>query len=542
VATRAPDYALEGESGDRERYLVLAHQAGDPFAFPEIVKDHYASLLGHAIRRTGDQRAAEDAVQDALLRAYKGLDAFGGDYKLGAWLHRILDNCCTDVVARRLRDAKAAERFEAYVDTTSPAVDEDVADHLAAASVRYAVAALPNRYREALLLRDVLDMEYSDVADHIGITEENARARVSRARAALRKLVGPTVLVWAVIMRVFRRGSGTATRIGAKLTNFVTGAAGQAATTASQAGTAAATVPPDVLAAPTRLAPAIGTLAATAVAAVASVGIPAIVSSSHSAPSPPQASLQAVQVSSGPAVSGVNTTIVSKPLATAATEATTTTTAPATTTTTIPARSTTTDPTRVSTTPPAAAPIALQPGAALPQSNVIGTLLDVMAMNLGQEQEVVGTAQLTWLAQTRDGHLDVILNPTGVECSSYFGGTLTWLEDPKPAVQGDVSFSGWLTGQYKVPGGTAYDFSASMTASGPQTFTGSGWLTGELKITSKGVSLEATGWSPAQGAPAFGPGSCADVPSTPSAPLKTAPQSTTTSSTSTTSTTVSAAG
>ena len=538
MATRAPDYALEGESGDRERYLVQAHQAGDPFAFSEIVKDHYASLLGHAIRRTGDQRAAEDAVQDALLRAYKGLDGFGGDYKLGAWLHRILDNCCTDVVARRLRDAKTAERFGMFVDTTTPAVDEDIADHLAAASVRYAVAALPNRYREALLLRDVMDMEYSDVADQIGITEENARARVSRARAALRKLVGPTVLVWAVIMRVFRRGSGTATRIGAKLTNFVTGAAGQAATTASQAGTVTASVPPDVLAAPARLAPAIGTIAVTAVAAVASVGIPAIVTSSHSASTASQAAPHGVQVSTGPALTDANTTVGGKPLVVVA-PASTTTSDPATTTTT-PASttSTSTDPAKVSTPAPAAAPIALQPGGLLPQSNVLGTLLDVMAMNLGQAQEVVGTAQLTWLAQTRDTHLDVIVNPTGVECSSYFGGTLTWLENPKPAVQGDVSFSGWLTGQYKVPGGTAYDFSASMTASGPQTFTGSGWLTGELKITSKGVTLEATGWS--QGAPALGPGSCPAVPSTPSAPLKAVP--TTTSSTSTTSATASAVG
>ena len=479
MATRAPDYALEGESGDRERYLVQAFQAGDPFAFSEIVKDHYASLLGHAIRRTGDPRAAEDAVQDALLRAYKGLNGFGGDYKLGAWLHRILDNCCTDVMARRLRDATAAERFGWYADTTVPAVDDDIADDLAAASVRYAVAALPNRYREALLLRDVMEMEYSDVADHIGITEENARARVSRARAALRKLVGPTVLVWAVVMRVFRRGSGTATRIGAKLTNYATSAAGQAATTASQAGTAAAAAPPDVLVAPVRMAPAIGTIAATAVA-VASVGIPAIVSSSHSSPTSPQTSPPAVQVLSGPAVTNVVTTIVSKPSVVAA-PASTTTAAPATTTTTtIRPRSTTTDPVKVSIAPvvtPTPTPIALQPGAPLPQSSLIGTLLNVTALNLGQEQEVVGTAELAWLAQTRDGHLDVILNPTGVECSSYFGGTLTWLEDPKPAVQGDLSFSGWLTGQYKVPGGTAYDFAASMTASGPQTFTGSAWMT-----------------------------------------------------------------
>ena len=119
MATRAPDYTLEGESGDRERYLVLAHQAGDPFAFTEIVTDHYSGMLAHAYRRLGDHRAAEDAVQDALLRAYKGLKGFSGEYKLQAWLHRIVDNVCADAGSRRVRDAKLAERFGVYAETSS---------------------------------------------------------------------------------------------------------------------------------------------------------------------------------------------------------------------------------------------------------------------------------------------------------------------------------------------------------------------------------------------------------------------------------------
>jgi RNA polymerase sigma-70 factor (ECF subfamily) len=304
VATRAPDYTLEGESGDRERYLVLAHQGGDPFAFTEIVKDHYRSMYTHARRRTGDTQAAEDAVQDALLRAYKGLDGFGGDYNLAGWLHRIVDNVCTDHASRRAREARLAARFGVYAEPIAPAADEDVVDIQAEATVRAAVASLSDPYREALVLRDVMDMEYADLAEHIGITEENARARVSRARAALRKLVAPSVPAWVFFVRAARRGSMGATRIAAKLTGQLTSAAGQATATASQMTAAAASTPPDVLAAPSRLAPAIGTLAATAVAAVASVGIPALVNSSH--PTSPSAAgttaTTAVAVVAGPQV------------------------------------------------------------------------------------------------------------------------------------------------------------------------------------------------------------------------------------------------
>ncbi|HVM67564.1 MAG TPA: RNA polymerase sigma factor, partial [Acidimicrobiales bacterium] len=218
MATRAPDYTLEGESGDRARYLVLAHQAGDPFAFTEIVTDHYRSLYAHAARRMGDRRAAEAVVPEALLRAYKGLDRFGGDYNLAGWLHRIVDNVCIDETSRRHREVLAAQRFSAFSDPdgASPPADEVLGyDDHASLTVRAAVASLPDTYREALVLRDVMDLEYVDLAERIGTTEENARARVSRARAALKRLIGPVVVVIALLGRAARRGTGTAARISA---------------------------------------------------------------------------------------------------------------------------------------------------------------------------------------------------------------------------------------------------------------------------------------------------------------------------------------
>jgi RNA polymerase sigma-70 factor (ECF subfamily) len=512
VATRAPDYALEGESGDRGRYLVLAHQAGDPFAFKEIVQDHYPSLYAHALRRMGDQRSAEDAVQDALLRAYKGLGGLSGDYKLHAWLHRILDNVCADEGSRRVRDARVAERFGAYADAVVPPVDEEVVDVRAMATVRAAVASLPATYREALVLRDVMDMEYADVAQHIGITEQNARARVSRARAALRKLVAPSMPVWVFLARIARRRAMGATRVAAKLSGQLSGAAGQATATASQVTAAAASAPPDVIAAPTRLAPAIGTLAATAVAAVASVGIPALVTSSHppattapAAPLPPKT----VQVASGPQFSSAQTTVVSAaPAIAAAARSSSTTTSTSTsstsTTSTIAAAPSAQHASARPAAPPP--PIPLQPGAPLPLSNLLGTELSDAPQTVGQH--VTGTAALSWSGTFRVGHLDAVLNSTKAECTSYFGGVLKWPEGANPAVQGDVSFSGWVTDVYNVPGGTAYDFSANMTATGPSSFTGAGWLTGELKVTSTGVSLQAKGWGAGEGAAPAGPVPC----------------------------------
>jgi len=528
VATRAPDYALEGESGDRERYLVLAHQAGDPFAFTEIVKDHYSSMFGHALRRLGDRRAAEDAVQDALLRAYKGLDGFSGEYKLQAWLHRIVDNVCADIGSRRQRDARLADHYGLYAETASPPADEDLRDDHAVQTVRAAVAALPDTYREALVLRDVMDMEYADVAEQIGITEQNARARVSRARAALRKLVAPSLPVWVLIARSWRRGTAGTTRIAAKLTGQLSSAAGQATATASQMTAAAATAPPDVVSAPVRFAPAIGTLAVTAVAAVASVGIPAFVNSSHPAPSASKPVPHVIQVSSGPAVTGHATTVVGSSFLVAADVAssTTSTSTPSTTAAATPALSSAGGGT------PAAAPVALQPGYPLPTSYWNASGMTFSPQN--PVEQLQGTVRIAWGSSSANTHLDAFFHAPNNACQSYIGGTLKWLV--QPATQGDVSFEGWITQVITLGHEVDYRLVGSMTATGEHGFTGSGWFSGTLFTSGGNASLEATGWGPGSGSAPNGPGACAPALVQTAVPPSTT-TSTTSSTTSTTSTT-----
>ena len=84
-----------------EKQLVRAYQAGDERAFDTIVRTQYNALYAHAVRRLTDHAAAEDAVQDTLLRAYRALPNLDGDLALRAWLHRILTNVCVDAWRKR---------------------------------------------------------------------------------------------------------------------------------------------------------------------------------------------------------------------------------------------------------------------------------------------------------------------------------------------------------------------------------------------------------------------------------------------------------
>jgi RNA polymerase sigma factor (sigma-70 family) len=187
--------ALAASGGDSaearlaDRRLVEAHRAGDPDAFAEIVQTHYASLLAYARRRLRHDQDAEDAVQETLLRAFRHLRRFGadGEWRLGPWLQKILANVCHDAAGRRVPTASLTE------DISDSHADADVgsttSDPVALAAVREAIATLPDNQRRAFELRIVDDLPYPEVALQMGITEDNARARVTRARSQLRRLL-----------------------------------------------------------------------------------------------------------------------------------------------------------------------------------------------------------------------------------------------------------------------------------------------------------------------------------------------------------------
>jgi RNA polymerase sigma-70 factor (ECF subfamily) len=195
-----------------ERLLVEAHNGGDLDAFASIVSEYSPSLYAHAMMRLGEPRAAEDAVQETFLRAYRAMPRFDGEFHLRAWLHRILTNVCFDEGDRRRRESRMLDRMASYADPSVPPPDEviDLDRAFAQQEVASALASLPDAYREALELRYVDQLSFRELADATGVTEENARARVHRGRAALRRLISRPYAFIAFFVPALRKGERAA--------------------------------------------------------------------------------------------------------------------------------------------------------------------------------------------------------------------------------------------------------------------------------------------------------------------------------------------
>ena len=246
-----------------DRDLVLAYQAGDDEAFAELVREYRPQLLSHARRRLSCGESAEDAVQETFVRALRAMPRFNGNYLVGPWLHRILANVCIDEGNRRRREGEKTERA-AVNDTAlqpTPSVETELGLDLDLSELVDAVEGLSEPYREALHMRFVEELSYDEMAEAAGVTEDNARARVSRARTALRAAMRVAAFVPVTLVGLLRRGERAAAA--------VTGHGSTAGSTAAQSSVASA------MPLLTETAP-VASRAAAAVANVATTGVPVV--------------------------------------------------------------------------------------------------------------------------------------------------------------------------------------------------------------------------------------------------------------------------
>jgi len=203
--------AAPADPTSSEQALLEAARRGDEDAFRRLVELHRMELHAHCYRMLGSLHDAEDAVQDTLLRAWRGLPRFGGRRLFRPWLYRIATNVCLDALARRPKrllpidhgppagpgDDPGEPLAESVWLEPYPDQELGLEDGYAAPEARYeqreavelafiaALQHLPARQRAVLILRDVLGFSAREVAETLQTTTAAVNSALQRARKAV---------------------------------------------------------------------------------------------------------------------------------------------------------------------------------------------------------------------------------------------------------------------------------------------------------------------------------------------------------------------
>lgn len=189
IGTRAIEF-------DNDNALVKRAREGDFNAFEILFERHRQLVYRFAFQMVPRRDDAEDIVQEAFVRAYQNLHRYRDEAKFTTWLLRIVSNLCTDQ-ARMKNRREALEQQEAsgaLVWMTEGNTDDPVGELESERRVkvlRTALNALPAHHRQVIVLRDLEEREYSEIAEVLGCTVGGAKLRVLRARRALRDRVAP---------------------------------------------------------------------------------------------------------------------------------------------------------------------------------------------------------------------------------------------------------------------------------------------------------------------------------------------------------------
>jgi len=180
------------DASDTDEALVRRFQEGSADAFEVLVKRHGTRVYNLCFRILGDPEEAADASQDAFLSALRKLNTFRGDAAFTTWLHRVTVNACYDSLRRKRRRPLLQIVRDEDDERPEPSLPSpDHADEVVfSVDVERALMEVPEEFRVVLVLADVQDLPYDEIARVLEIPVGTVKSRVFRGRAALGRTLG----------------------------------------------------------------------------------------------------------------------------------------------------------------------------------------------------------------------------------------------------------------------------------------------------------------------------------------------------------------
>ena len=179
-----------------EAALIKQAQKGDQAAFMQLVESYHKRIFNIGLRMLGNPDDAADMAQETLLKIYRRLADFRGEAAFSTWVYRVAVNTCKDML-------RSACRRKEITFTDFCGEDDDIVfnipdyrnlpehqyeEQLSAQRLRELIDALDPRFRIVILLREIGGLNYGEIAAAVNISEGTVKSRISRARAAMRKV------------------------------------------------------------------------------------------------------------------------------------------------------------------------------------------------------------------------------------------------------------------------------------------------------------------------------------------------------------------
>jgi RNA polymerase sigma-70 factor (ECF subfamily) len=169
--------------------LIEGFKKGDPSAFEALVRKYQDRVYNLCRYMLQDPQNAQDAAQDAFLKAYRRLKDFRPDSSLYTWIYRITITTCLDYRRKLRREAFRSEPLTEDLPSAEPLPEQAYESGEIPQSIQRALQKLPEKLRAAIVLREIEELSYEEIAEVLHTSPGTVKSRISRAREQLRHIL-----------------------------------------------------------------------------------------------------------------------------------------------------------------------------------------------------------------------------------------------------------------------------------------------------------------------------------------------------------------
>lgn len=179
----------------QEQPWIARAQQGDQEAFEQLVRLYEKRIYALALRMCGNPEDAAEAAQEAFLAVWQGLPFFRGESSFSTWLYRLASNACVDLLRREGRHRQAAgpslddEEASPSVADTAPGPQEAAEHQELRSQIQAGLDALSPEHRQVLILREIHQLSYEEIARTLELDLGTVKSRISRGRRQLRNFL-----------------------------------------------------------------------------------------------------------------------------------------------------------------------------------------------------------------------------------------------------------------------------------------------------------------------------------------------------------------